>query len=388
MSAKIPLDKYLEKVAETLFKIANSTRVPPMTADQKADQEYLQNMTGIMSRWSKVGNGFAICSIVCCVIVLLSSLALVVKKRALLERPSFRITMAIALSDLVNSICQLLQYQDGIMKRATERQLRLLIWFNSATTFSFVLLSTCVGVQIMLTVLLNKPFIANRVQRWYELVSFLVAFIATHPILYIYKKVEWITQIQVMHVVSERSYQNMTAWLMEWAWVLLCIVYLFVIVVLTYLRLSNVWRSTANGGGLTAPERLDLLNNQPSHNKSYLNAQRIKYVRWVTLRLACYPIVPILTQTWPAAANMLTRAPYWLNVVANVVPSLQGTINLLLFLMNPAFDVYRRKFVGLFQRSSQFAEEHYRPLDGSQSSSANGRTLVENGSNSGWSKKQ
>ncbi|KAJ1936455.1 hypothetical protein FBU59_005045, partial [Linderina macrospora] len=51
---------------------------------------------------------------------------------------------------------------------------------------------------------------------------------------------------------------------------------------------------------------------------------------------------------WVIAANMVTTLPYWLYVVASLMPALQGVFNFLVFLFNPAWDGQRKILIDPF----------------------------------------
>ncbi|KAJ2600540.1 hypothetical protein H4R99_003300 [Coemansia sp. RSA 1722] len=75
-----------------------------------------------------------------------------------------------------------------------------------------------------------------------------------------------------------------------------------------------------------------------------MSDERKKYIRSVTIRVSCYPIIPIVTQLMVVIANLAPASPYWLFVLANITPSTQGILNFLVYIMNPALDMYRRRY--------------------------------------------
>ncbi|KAJ2710731.1 hypothetical protein H4R19_003601 [Coemansia spiralis] len=81
-----------------------------------------------------------------------------------------------------------------------------------------------------------------------------------------------------------------------------------------------------------------------------ISNERSQKILSVTVRMLFYSLVPIVTQAWVLAANMLTHCPMWLYVLANLIPATQGMINLLVFTINPAWDDYRHWLVNRYGR--------------------------------------
>ncbi|KAI8321124.1 hypothetical protein GQ54DRAFT_298206 [Martensiomyces pterosporus] len=353
---------------------ARALRDSPTKRPNQDAANYVSSMQGILHRWDVVGYGFCICSIVCCAIVIVTSLALVLRKRSLLLRPSFRLSASIAVCDLIYCICQLLVYNNKYMSSLPELQLRAIMWMMSASNLTFALLSTCIGIQLLLTILLNKAHVAEKLQRWYEVASFAFGFIVTHPNMYLYKKVRWIKQIQMFSVAWNARDYYIALWLTEYLWTFACIIFLFFIVLLTYLKLANVW--VVSDRGYNAPEKLDLLESSPNLSRNHMVEEHKKYVRSVTLRMACYPIIPVVTMIWLVIANMNLQPPIWLAVMGNIVPPIQGTLNFIVYIMNPAFDMYRRKLFGFRKGSSRGRPHGYLQMNDTDTMSRSEATLV------------
>ncbi|ORX69437.1 hypothetical protein DL89DRAFT_267660, partial [Linderina pennispora] len=104
--------------------------------------------------------------------------------------------------------------------------------------------------------------------------------------------------------------------------------------------MSRIWRSTKQI--YSGPEDLDRLDEATMHE---MDDKRRNYIRSVTLRVTCYPLIPVITQTWLVSANLKAFPPYWLFVMSWLMPSMQGTLNFLVYLMNPALDTYRNVLV-------------------------------------------
>ncbi|KAJ2730438.1 hypothetical protein IW152_005238 [Coemansia sp. BCRC 34962] len=328
----------------------NGTKPPPA------------NLHGVLGDWAVVGYGINICSIVLSAVVILTTIILVFKNRSLIARPSIRISTSIAVCDMVYSVCQMFVFNNDYMKQLTEVRLRVMLWIMSGASVSFVFLSTCMGIQLLLTVLTRKSHWAGVIQPYYEVTSFFLAFLVTHPYLYIAKAVMWIPSAQVFYLKDEVENSRRNIWLIQWMWIFTGIVFLFFVAIFTYLKMSQVWREASATHG--APEKLDLLDTA---TLNALSEERKKYIRSVTLRVTCYPIIPIITQTLLVVGNLLAAPPYWLFVLSNVLPSTQGTLNFFVYCMNPALDVYRKSLITRLRGTRKKKVEKFDRLSDSES---------------------
>lgn len=295
-----------------------------------------QLLHGALGNWAVVCYGINICSTICSCLVISGTLLLLFKNRPLLNRPSLRISTSIAACDTIYSVCQMFVFNNSFMKQLPEINLRVMLWLMAASSVAFVFLSSCMGIHLILTVLTKKAHWANRIQFWYEPVSFFLALLITHPYLYMFHSVVWIESAQLFYLQDTVSVSRRNVWLIQWMWIFMGIVFLFFIAVFTYLKMSQVWTAT--------PE-----NSQPNGGggptKQAISEERKKYVRSVTFRVTCYPVIPILTQTMLVVGNLMEAPPYWIFVLGYLLPSCQGTLNFLVYLMNPALDIYRTAIV-------------------------------------------
>ncbi|KAJ2381833.1 hypothetical protein GGI05_005847, partial [Coemansia sp. RSA 2603] len=292
---------------------------------------------GVLGQWAVVCFGFNISSIVSSIIVIALVVVNVLRRSSNLKIVSFRIPASIAICDLIYSVCQICTYYNDYMSTRPEMQLRVIHWFMSATTVSFVNLSFCIGLQMLLNVVLNKVHIHNRISPYYELVSFLFGFIVTHPILYIYTKVQWATMAQVFHIYTEPSYYKATSWATKWVWVLAGCVALLVFVCMIYWRMIEIVRKTDKD--LNHPEGTAFWCGKSDTNGAITLRHNISSA---INRCICYPLVPIFTQTWILVANMIVETPMWLYVMASIIPATQGMLNLFIFINHPLFKESRK----------------------------------------------
>ncbi|KAJ1955017.1 hypothetical protein EC988_002114 [Linderina pennispora] len=170
---------------------------------------------GPLGDWAVVCHGLNICSVVCCIIVLLSSTVFVIKNRNLLSRPSLRLSTSIAVCDLIYSVSQLFVFNNEYMSGRNELTVRAMLWIMAGASVTFVLLSTCMGIQLLLTVLTRKSRYAYRIQPYYEVASFFIGFFVTHPYMYLFTKVAWLPTAQSFHIRAPMHVFFRNLWLMQ-----------------------------------------------------------------------------------------------------------------------------------------------------------------------------
>ncbi|KAJ2374197.1 hypothetical protein IW150_003235 [Coemansia sp. RSA 2607] len=180
--------------------------------------------------------------------------------------------------------------------------------------------------------------------------------------MYLFKSVKWIPSAQLFYLNDKLSVSRRNVWVLQWMWVFTGIIFLFGVAVFTYLKMSQVWRATSTSQG--TPEKLDLLD---SNTMNAMTDERKKYIRSVTFRVTCYPVIPIVTQLMLVVGNLMEAPPYWLYVVSNVMPSTQGILNFLVYMMNPALDIYRKKFIKRMLGIKQKTREKFGRLEDSDS---------------------
>ncbi|KAJ1938475.1 hypothetical protein FBU59_004424 [Linderina macrospora] len=325
----------------------NSLILRTTTADAAAAVAKFPDPHGVLGYWAVVGHGFNIASIVSSVFVIAATIILSIRNRELFSRPSFRLSGWIAAADLIYSVTQLFVFNNEYMSALSERSLRAIIWMLSGSVVTFVFLTVCIGIHLVMTVFLRKTHIANRIQRYYEYVSFFLGFLVTHSYMYMYEKVGWMPSMQVFRIaMSGPSEYYRNIWLAQYVWTASGILFLFIVSILIYLQMMQVISRVEETQG---PEKLDMLDGSTLNMMTDL---RRKYIRSATLRIACYPLVPIITQTWVIVTNMiLDSQPFWLYIMANLMPATQGMINMLIFLMNPAFDKTHQRITKYIRRT-------------------------------------
>ncbi|KAJ2107945.1 hypothetical protein GGI01_000634 [Coemansia sp. RSA 376] len=313
-----------------------------------ADQSYSH---GILGRWAVVGHGFNIASIVSSGFVIAAVVTACIRNHRLYNLPSFRLSAWIAACDMVYSACQLCVFENAYMRTLSEIHLRIIHWLMSASTMSFVFMSACVALDVLLITVMRSNHISRRIQPWYEYVSLFLGFVLTHPILYIYKMLQWSSRAQIFHIYDDPTYYKITSWVTKWAWLFAACVFMFAVLVITIHEMCKSSKDLKNQ--MTYPAHVYSSGDASYMSLGHMSKQKI---RLVTLRLMLYPVVPIMTQIWVLSANMTPNCPMWLYVMANLVPATQGMINFLVFAFNPAWDRLRRKWFERMRTSVHASE--------------------------------
>ncbi|KAJ1958746.1 hypothetical protein EC988_000113 [Linderina pennispora] len=221
--------------------------------------------------------------------------------------------------------------------------LRAINWMMKGSVLSFILLSVCLGIHLILTVVMRKKHLADKIQYWYEPVSLIAGFLISHPIMYLYDGVQWKVNSQGFHFIGDPNTFKRNSWLILWGWVFAGVIFLVAVSFMVYIVMLSTFRGTIQY--MQMPEGDDCLETLTS---SSISKERKRLIRSVIMRIAMYPAVPIFTQGWVLAANTVTTLPYWLYVVASLMPALQGVLNFLVFLFNPAWDGQRRMLIDPF----------------------------------------
>ncbi|KAJ1886546.1 hypothetical protein LPJ66_009580 [Kickxella alabastrina] len=330
-----------------------------------------EDLHGVLGQWAVVCNGINISSMVCSIIVILSTIVVAFVNRSLLNRPSLRISTCIALCDLSFSICQVFVFNNDYMSGLSETHLRAIVWIMAGSNVSFVFLSSCMGIQLLLTVLTNKNHWAEAIRPYYEVTSIFCGFLITHPYMYVFKNIKWIPVAQLFYFREEESAGKRNIWLVQWMWIFGGVAFLFVIALLTYIKMSRAWKATETSiNRYRTPEKLDLLDlDSDSDTMQQISDERKRYIRSVTLRVTCYPIIPIITLSFTLLCNLLSATPFWLYVMSNLMPSTQGMLNFLVYTMNPSLDVYRKRLAERTRGAKRRTRARFGKLEGTESMS-------------------
>ncbi|KAJ2451810.1 hypothetical protein EV183_003338 [Coemansia sp. RSA 2336] len=323
----------------------DSASTPSNSTAAQQQQPPPENLHGVLGHWAVVGYGINICSIVVSSLVILVTAVVLWKNFNLLRRPSLRLTAPIAVCDIIYSVCQMFVFNNSYMSQLPEIRLRTILWIMSGSTVSFILLSSCIGIQLVLSVATRNRRICDIIEPWYEVGSFFIGYLITHPYMYVFKHVKWIPTAQVFYLEDEIQVSRRNLWVIHWMWIFVGIVFLFLAALLTFLQMHRIWSD--RNSVQRSPELVETKDGPK--RKTYTKAER-KRIFSVTLRVLMYPMIPVITQIMVVICNFLARPPFWLYVMANIMPTFQGILNFIAFALNPAFDKPRSSFVSFIMR--------------------------------------
>ncbi|KAJ1915890.1 hypothetical protein H4219_004077 [Mycoemilia scoparia] len=299
------------------------------------------------------------------------------------KKPSIRLSGWMALTDIIFSLILFLMLQYQFMTSRKAIDLGILDWLRWGMSMTFVLLNTCIAIQLHLTVLANKPRLARKLNYGYEAVSILVG-MGLPAILFKLRMLPvWNPKLIRFMIYTEVSKSNIKYLLCDFLWEFIAMFYCLVVIVLVLYKIfvvsrdvvsvqtyhpdhiepltssssSNINTQSASPSCLEDQTRMGfigegrgeectalsptLVNSKSgdSNNNSQsttLTVDRQNNLRKATLRILLYPLV-----------LLIIRVPYTLSVfiAPNPIPalyltytlcSIQGTVNFIVFLINPS----------------------------------------------------
>ncbi|KAJ2204299.1 hypothetical protein IW145_003525 [Coemansia sp. RSA 521] len=209
-------------------------------------------------------------------------------------------------------------------------QLRAILWLYLASELFVSLLTTCVVVHVLLTIATVCTKLAHRVQKWYDVGALSVALIATHPVLYVGRLVEWDKELHTMRVDGMLWVRKWHMWVVFLVWISVCILANVCLVSVVACKMLKY-------DGLVSKQAAVYSNPLDGHLDAICQIRKARRrVQFVALRLSCYALVPIFTHVWTLACAMSTAS--WLLNWAPIMASTQGIIFLFLLAINPACD--------------------------------------------------
>ncbi|KAJ2899459.1 hypothetical protein GGI21_000116 [Coemansia aciculifera] len=245
-----------------------------------------------------------------------------------------------------------------------------------------------------------------RLERWYVPASVVLAAVLPAIAVAQMRGIFWVPYMHAFSWPAESWVRRLVLWMCNYVWVVLTIAYCSGVSLLLSLRIWAMWRSSVEviaaprmpekwdwnrltsassireshdaetlkdsgstsefsvGAGLFSPTATDERRRQSlepmrdsNSRRGYLvttlngnNAATVavrsyvdkrRFLRSVQ-RLACYPLVPIVTQLGVVAMNMTAEPSKGLYVYGTAMACLSGLLNMLVFLLNPALpDIWR-----------------------------------------------
>ncbi|KAJ2757414.1 hypothetical protein GGI19_000015 [Coemansia pectinata] len=293
---------------------------------------------GILGDWFIASYALSISSIITSTVCVIAVIGYIFWDRLYLNRTSFRLSASIAASNLVSSACRLCTYHSAFMAEQSGTRLRILYWLQSAGDLCVVFLTMSISLHLLLTVLMRKLYIARRLQQWYEVICVFLALLISHPILYMYKKVEWDGQLQMLVFDGVLPLYRKSQWPVYLAWVLLGIVFCLCasIGVVFILKVSPPVSGKHNSSISSGPRTPSASERSATWEEltlSPLRGQNNDGMKSIALRIACYGSIPLITQLWSVVCNLSPSAT-WIYGMAYSMPSTTGLLCLLLLTGN------------------------------------------------------
>ncbi|KAJ2857412.1 hypothetical protein J3B02_001008, partial [Coemansia erecta] len=167
-----------------------------------------------------------------------------------------------------------------------------------------------------------------------------VAFVATHPVMYVYRRVEWDLENKSWLLDGQLPlYGGGKAWGMYLAWIILCIMACLLVTVFIFLgnlrvigdkspATSQLSRSVSSIGSSGIWNGVVAENNRTSFNHDTSG------LRSMALRNAAFAVVPLGTGIWSVVCALAPHRLGWLYGVALIMAAFQGILCLVLLVVN------------------------------------------------------
>ncbi|KAJ1918699.1 hypothetical protein H4219_002421 [Mycoemilia scoparia] len=340
-----------------------------------------------------------------CVIIIATVLGHI-RRYDLRTHVSFRLSISIAIADLMYSIIQLIVNNESYTDTLSEMGIRTLFFFHLLCYNALIFTTACVAFHLHMTALANRRKLARKISPYYELIAWVVSAIVGHPIFYIYKRFSKIHGMNVI-MTADTSMGHIRAlvWLM-YGWCAIALLYCAFVCVLVVIRLLPKWRdsgrssyvltfpeeaNTAGSGSIgnnytyrveassknlvgkssksnatSAADGVDVEAGQLSERQDEFHTK--KEIRFAIIRIALYLVAPLIsTPVLPAYLSMEHPSVNIVNVVI-ILPCLGGLLNFAIFMIHPLLDPFwkaiGRFFVSLFKRfkkkdSTKVRDGHY-----------------------------
>ncbi|KAJ2831241.1 hypothetical protein FBU31_002315 [Coemansia sp. 'formosensis'] len=275
----------------------------------------------------------------------------------------------------------------------------------STLLFVFLTLAISIQLHLS-TLTKIRVAVYMRLERWYVPMSVFLAALLPAIAVAQMRGIYWVPYMHAFNWPAESWVRRLVLWMCNYVWVVLTIAYCSGVAILLSLRIWAMWRSSVEviaaprmpekwdwnrltsassvreshdaetlkdsgssqfsvgdgGAGLFSPTigRRQSLEPAGSSRRGYLvtvvgghegpggaamavrsYVDKRRFLRSVQ-RLACYPLVPIITQLGVVAMNMTAEPSRGLYVYGTAMACLGGLLNLLVFMLNPALpDIWR-----------------------------------------------
>ncbi|KAJ1915703.1 hypothetical protein H4219_004172 [Mycoemilia scoparia] len=167
-----------------------------------------------LGNWVYVCLGLSISSIILSAVIIAITLWLLFSRHRsnVGMRPSIRLSAWIAVMDIIWQFTRLEKLFSHYMAGLSDIQLRFHKWMGDFSTLATMFLTSCIILQIQLTVLHNRRELALRLSKFYETFSIVVSLVITHPNMYIFE-FKWIKRKQLVIKFADATRYQIYTWL-------------------------------------------------------------------------------------------------------------------------------------------------------------------------------
>ncbi|KAJ1988784.1 hypothetical protein GGI25_005144 [Coemansia spiralis] len=361
----------------------------------------------VSDQWVVTIQSLAVVSLISSLGVLAFMSYILLRHRKYLERLSLRISAYVAIADILNSVAQVLMLQNDYMVRQSPSTLRFILWLAMFSTLAFVFFTLSISIQLHLSTLTRVRIGTYMwMEKFYVPGSIVLAAVLPGIAVSMMEGMFWIPYMHSFNWPTEGWKRKLVLWMCNYMWIILTIVYCTVVAALLSVRIWVMWRNsevieaprmpekwdwsrltdsarpsadTVSPGSLMASEsdgctvvsqrvsferqqsstqgsmaggrgylmtvmRADKQTGQAMAVRSYVDKKR--FLRSIQ-RLACYPLVPVITQLGTVAMNMVDTPTKSLYIYGTTMATTSGLLNLVVFLLNPALpDIWKDAALG------------------------------------------
>ncbi|KAJ2159149.1 hypothetical protein GGF46_003237 [Coemansia sp. RSA 552] len=355
----------------------------------------------VSSEWRATLQTLAGMSLVSSVVVVGTMGWIFWRHRRYLDRLSLRVSGVVAIADLLGALAQILMLNNDLMIGQTADGLRFILWLSMFSSLLSAFLIMSMAMQLHLSTLTKvRVRVYTGMEKFYIPGSVLLAVLLPSIAVGMMQGMYWIPWLHSFNWPVAAWKKRLVLWACNYIWLTLAIIYAAIVAFLLALRIRAMWRnsaeivaeprlpekwswahlaestrpsqdvespltksdeSTFSGGGALAHSSVctaktgrgylltlmesDSLTGRPMAIRTYIDKQR--FLRSVQ-RLACYPLVPLLTQLGVVAMNMPAEPSRGLYIYGTAMAATAGMFNLAVFLLNPALpdiwtDAVRRR---------------------------------------------
>ncbi|KAJ1918470.1 hypothetical protein H4219_002564 [Mycoemilia scoparia] len=215
------------------------------TSFELPDVGFLKVIYIKLGAWSNVGYVLSIVSIVCSLLVIGTVLAHI-SHHGIRERPSFRLSASLAISDILCSVFQILVFQfPNIFSNASEKSIRGFIYMFQAGLVSFVYLTSCIVIQLILTVAMNKHWLARKISPWYEVVAWPLSMITASSSMVAFDHIKWLKAFNSLVFIDQTKQKMMTTIGGVYSINLFCILVCSITCIIICFKIWPVWSTSS-----------------------------------------------------------------------------------------------------------------------------------------------